>query len=150
MLQEIAGFKKANPLQFGHYIETVNSLRFRLLELEQEIDIYLTASKKIKATKSRGRHSFHNKQVAAGIKGSINDKLMRLKSVIRPLHKEVTLLTTIPISTSSFNQQETQTLELLDPIDPTGFNQGDFIEQIDFFNVTIAMIYLVLKMMRKK
>lgn len=114
------------------------------------IDEYMTRLNQVTMAKPIGHGVFKNQQIQQfhGIKGDLNDKLIRLKKHIDDLLREMGPYR-IERKNKTARQLQHETFELLDVIDYQELKNNDFVEHVDFVNATIALIVLIIKALRK-
>lgn len=112
------------------------------------IDEYMTQLKGATMAKPIGHGAFKIQQFH-GIKGDLNDKLIRLKKHIDDLLREMGPFR-IGRNNKTARQLQHETFELLDEIDCQKLKNHDFLEHVDFVNATIALIVLIIQALRNK
>ena len=125
-----------------------NALFESVETLNYTIEEYLSRLRTMNAPSGHGAFKYQQKQQFHGVKGDLNDRLVRLQKYINSLIKEMKPFR-VKHQNKTNQQLQHETFELLDVVDYNALRNHDFIEQVDLVNATIALIVLIIKALKK-
>lgn len=137
-----------DPRKSSEGLKKLKQLRQELIQLSNRIDEYMGILVTIKNPKYYGKHREYYHQQFSGIKGSLNDKLARLRKSINHLMNDINKYN---FGNSDWlnKEEELNAFEMLDSFDAHKFDKHAFEESIDAFNIAIALIVLILKRIKR-